>query len=96
MDDIPTDELETILHQRCLIPMSYAKKLVEVMRELQKRRQGSQVFAGRHGFVTPRDLFRWAERRASSYEQLGRDGYAILAERLRKDEEKQLVKVRTC
>jgi midasin (ATPase involved in ribosome maturation) len=33
--------------------------MVTVMRELQRRRQRSNVFAGRHGFITPRDLFRW-------------------------------------
>ena len=44
--------------------MSFAQKLVQVMTELQAYRQGSHVFAGKHGFITPRDLFRWAERRS--------------------------------
>ena len=30
--------------------------------------QGSNVFAGKHGFITPRDLFRWAGRGAVGYE----------------------------
>jgi hypothetical protein len=47
-----------ILNKRCGIAPSYASKLVAVMRELQRRRQGSNVFAGKHGFITPRDLFR--------------------------------------
>ena len=34
-DDIPSDELVTILYKRCQLPESYAKKLVAVMRELQ-------------------------------------------------------------
>ena len=34
-DVIPSGELETILHERCSIPMSYSKKLVAVMLELQ-------------------------------------------------------------
>jgi len=34
-DDIPPDELVTILYKRCQLPESYAKKLVAVMRELQ-------------------------------------------------------------
>ena len=29
---------------------------------LQTRRRGSGVFAGKQGFITLRDLFRWAER----------------------------------
>lgn len=45
---------------RCSIAPSYAAKLVAVMRELQRRRASSNVFAGRHGFITPRDLFRCA------------------------------------
>ena len=35
----------------------------------QTRRRGSGVFAGKQGFITLRDLFRWAERyRRASYE----------------------------
>lgn len=44
---------------------SYAVKMVEVMKELQRHRQSSNAFAGRHGFITGRDLFRWAERHAN-------------------------------
>jgi midasin len=53
---------------RCAIAPSYANKLVAVMRELQRRRQATNVFAGKHGFITPRDLFRWAERGAVGYQ----------------------------
>ena len=28
----------------------------------QKRRRGSGLFAGKQGFITLRDLFKWAER----------------------------------
>jgi len=45
------------------IPPSYCVKLVEVMRELQRRRQGSAVFAGKDGFITARDLLRCAPLR---------------------------------
>ena len=45
--------------------------------------QLSNVFAGRHGFITPRDLFKWAERGAVGYEELACNGYLLLAERLR-------------
>ena len=33
--ELPSTELELILHQRCNLPKSYAKKLVSVMLELQ-------------------------------------------------------------
>ncbi|KAH3728739.1 hypothetical protein DPMN_054700 [Dreissena polymorpha] len=61
-DAIPNKELETILHERSEIPLSYARRLVGVMLELQTRRRGSGVFAGKTGFMTLRDLFRWAQR----------------------------------
>ncbi|ESP03979.1 hypothetical protein LOTGIDRAFT_109875, partial [Lottia gigantea] len=61
-DEIPSGELETILHLRCSIPQSYSKRLVAVMLDLQTRRRSSGVFAGKQGFMTLRDLFRWAER----------------------------------
>lgn len=61
-DEIPTNELETILCRRCEIPLSYAKKVVLVMKDLQSTRKGSAAFAGKHGFITLRDLFRWGER----------------------------------
>ncbi|KAL5755634.1 hypothetical protein ACOSQ2_020380 [Xanthoceras sorbifolium] len=94
VDEIPENELSTILEKRCEIPESYAKKMVEVMKELQLHRQSSKVFAGKHGFITPRDLFRWANRFKAfgkSYEDLARDGYYLLAERLRDEDEKCVV-----
>ncbi|XP_062201313.1 midasin-like isoform X2 [Phragmites australis] len=95
VDEIPEDELITILEQRCRIAPSYARKMVEVMKDLQMHRQNSRVFAGKHGFITPRDLFRWANRyrtfEGKSYEDLAKDGYLLLAERLRDDNEKVVV-----
>ncbi|XP_071901315.1 midasin-like isoform X1 [Coffea arabica] len=94
VDEIPEDELSTILEKRCKIPASYAKKMVDVMKELQLYRQSSKVFAGKQGYITPRDLFRWANRFrvfGSSYEDLARDGYYLLAERLRDEKERRVV-----
>lgn len=92
--EIPDDELSKILGERCEIPLSYASKMVEVMKELRMHRQSSRVFAGKHGFITPRDLFRWAERYkkfGKSQEDLAKDGYYLLAERLRDEDEKSVV-----
>ncbi|KAK9099488.1 hypothetical protein Syun_026533 [Stephania yunnanensis] len=94
VDEIPECELSEILEKRCKIPSSYAKTMVEVMKDLQLHRQNSQVFAGKHGFITPRDLFRWADRYrllGDSREDLARDGYYLLAERLRDENEKKTV-----
>lgn len=34
-DELPSEELETILHQRCSLPPSYCSKLVRIMQDLQ-------------------------------------------------------------
>lgn len=91
-EEIPKNELEMILEQRCRIPPSYCKKLVQVYNELHARRQKSRIFEGKHGFITLRDLFRWAERRADSYQQLAEDGFMLLAERIRREDDKKIVK----
>lgn len=90
--DIPNSEMTTILELRCSCPPSHAKALVAIMDALRQRRSKSGVFLGKDGLITPRDLLRWAERRASSKLDLARDGYMLLAERLRTSEEKEIVR----
>ncbi|OBA18032.1 P-loop containing nucleoside triphosphate hydrolase protein, partial [Metschnikowia bicuspidata var. bicuspidata NRRL YB-4993] len=91
-DDIPQDELEVILRERCQIAPSYGKKIVEVYRQLSVRRQSSRLFEQKNSFATLRDLFRWALRDAVGYEELAANGYMLLAERVRSQEEKLVVK----
>lgn len=90
-DDIPQDELEVILRDRCQIAPTYAKKIVEVYRQLSVQRQSSRLFEQKNSFATLRDLFRWALREAVGYEELAANGYMLLAERVRKPEEKKVV-----
>lgn len=91
-DDVPQAELETILCQRCRIAPSYGQRIVSVFRELQKRRQSSRVFESKQGFATLRDLFRWAQRDALDYQELAENGYMLLAERTRRDDDRAVVK----
>ncbi|RIA85786.1 P-loop containing nucleoside triphosphate hydrolase protein [Glomus cerebriforme] len=91
-NDIPEDELETILSERCKIAPSYCKRLVQVYKHLMERRQGTRIFEQKHGYITLRDLFRWAERGAVGYQELAEQGYMLLAERIRKPDEKLVVK----
>ena len=49
------------------------------------------MFAGKHGLITPRDLFKWAARGAVTYQQLAENGYMLLGERLRSPEERSVV-----
>ncbi|KAL7987897.1 hypothetical protein Chor_006816 [Crotalus horridus] len=99
-DELPSTELENILHKRCQLPPSYCSKLIKVMLELQSYRRGSSVFAGKHGFITLRDLFRWAERyrlaeqTVKDYDwlqHLANDGFMLLAGRVRKQEEVDII-----
>jgi midasin (ATPase involved in ribosome maturation) len=91
-EDIPTKELSLILERRCRIPPSYAALLLKVYDYLTQRRQGSRLFDGKHGFITLRDLFRWAKRYADDRELFAYDGFMLLAERIRKEEDKRVVK----
>ena len=49
------------------------------------------MFAGKHGFITPRDLFKWAGRGGLGYQELAEAGAMLLAERLRDPRERALV-----
>lgn len=91
-DDIPQDELEIILQQRCQIAPTYAKRIVDVYKQLTVQRQSTRLFEQKNSFATLRDLFRWAQREAVGYEELAINGYMLLAERVRKHEEKKVVK----
>ncbi|KAI6030422.1 midasin [Pisolithus orientalis] len=90
--DVPQAELEVILCQRCRIAPSYGQRIVSVFRELQKRRQVGRVFESKQGFATLRDLFRWAGRDAVGYQELAENGYMLLAERARHEEDRIVVK----
>ena len=90
--DVPQAELESILCQRCRIPPSYGKRIVSVFQELRKRRQTSRVFESKQSFATLRDLFRWANRDAVGYQELADNGYMLLAERARREDDRAVVR----
>ncbi|XP_055945739.1 midasin-like isoform X2 [Argiope bruennichi] len=96
-NEIPPHELEVILEKRCKLSRSHSIKLVAVMHELQMRRRESGVFAGKQGFITLRDLFRWGERYNHAKppvtgfydwdQHLADEGYLLLAGKVRHPEE---------
>lgn len=90
-DDIPIDELHEILHRRTQIPDSWCKRIVNVYRELSVLRQENRLFEQK-SFATLRDLFRWAMREAVTVQDLAVNGFFLLAERVRKPEEREAVK----
>ncbi|KAI8873381.1 P-loop containing nucleoside triphosphate hydrolase protein, partial [Ramicandelaber brevisporus] len=93
-DEIPVSELAEILQGRCAIAPTTAKDLVKVYKELTAKRQGTRLFDTKHGFITLRDMFRWANRCKGSAmkEEVANHGYMLLAERVRNPEEKQIVR----
>lgn len=91
-DEIPEGELERILQERTQIAPSHCARIVAVYKELSLLRQTDRLFEQRSSFVTLRDLFRWAQRPAQDQEQLAMHGFMLIAERIRKPDEKDLVK----
>ena len=128
--DIPAEEMEVILQQRCCMsfdavdgadgglsggndgearrlganaPMApeFCSALVDTQRALQLHRSRGEIFGGKHGFITPRDLLRWggrpplgdgSENAWHPRRDLAVTGYMLLAERLRREDERALVR----
>lgn len=96
-DEIPPNELQTILGERCNMPESYCKQVINVMTDLQIRRKSTAAFAGKKGFITLRDLFRWGERYRLApdvgnkfydwSQHMADEGYLVLAAKVRRAEE---------
>ncbi|EME84614.1 uncharacterized protein MYCFIDRAFT_113897, partial [Pseudocercospora fijiensis CIRAD86] len=90
-DDIPVNELQTILEKRTRLPPSRCERIVSVYKSLSILRQESRLFEQK-SFATLRDLFRWALRPNDTIEQLAVNGYMLLCERVRKSEERSALK----
>ena len=91
ISDLPSTEIEEIVTQSCGIAPKFSKMMVAVMIELQTRRQQSSLFQGKYGAVTTRDLIKWGRRQPQSPTEVAEEGYMLLAEKLRSDEEKKSV-----
>ncbi len=92
-DDIPEEELETILRERSQMAPSFCARIVAVYKKLSILRQRERLFEQKNSFATLRDLFRWALRKADDREQLAVNGFLLLAERVRNQEERLAVKL---
>lgn len=102
--EIPPDELQIILNERCSMPKSYCKQVIDATRDLQIRRNSrvDMAFAGKKGSITLRDLFRWGERYRLApdvgnklydwRQHLADEGYLVLAAKIRKAEETEEIR----
>ena len=91
-EDIPEDELETILRERTQIAPSFCARIIEVYRQLTVLRQRDRLFEQKQSFATLRDLFRWAMRAADDRTQLAVNGFLLLSERVRNERDRMAVK----
>ncbi|KAJ3074248.1 AAA ATPase midasin [Podochytrium sp. JEL0797] len=91
-DDIPEPELSIILEKRCRLPPSHSAKIVATYKGLQNARQRSRIFEGKNAFATLRDLFRWGNRPVENIQDLAENGFMVLAEKSRREDEKQVVR----
>jgi midasin len=89
ISDLPSAEIEEIVTQSCGIAVKFSKMMVAVMIELQKRRQQSSLFQGKYGSITTRDLIKWGRRQPQSAMEVAEEGYMLLAEKLRSEDEKK-------
>ena len=108
-DQIPEDELQVILSQRCQLSKSYASKIIKVMKHLHSQRCLANLFAGKSSFITLRDLFRWANRYTNLQLKtdraffdwnlyLAEQGFMLLGGRARNETDLQIIKqsIETC
>ncbi len=102
-DELRPKELEEILQRKNQVPAKVSRKMVRTMTELQLARRASAAFDGKRGFITLRDLFRWASRYSEAPEQepgkfydwdrhVAEEGYLVLAGRCREPEEEETVR----
>jgi midasin len=97
--DVPTDELQDILIQKCSLPASRASLMVKVMENLQIFRSQANLFSGKNSIITVRDLLKWAGRINSNQdgshvtpENIALEGFLLLAERSRNATDKAFIK----
>lgn len=95
--DVPTDELQEILVQKCELPKSRAVLMVKTMENLQIYRSQGSLFAGKDSTITVRDLLKWANRVAKdnqglSTSDIALEGYLVLGERSRIPKDKLFIK----
>ena len=89
--DLPLNEVEEIITHSCGIPLKFSTMLVKTMSELQIHRQKSTLFQGKYGSITTRDLIKWGKRQPTTVLDVAKEGYMLIAEKLRSIDEKLLV-----
>ena len=97
VQDVPTDELQDILIQKCELPKSRAEVMVKTMENLQIYRSQESLFSGKNSTITVRDLLKWAERisrssKGMSINDVANEGFLVLGERSRNPQDKDFIR----
>ncbi|VDN51100.1 unnamed protein product [Dracunculus medinensis] len=94
---LPTDELYSMVHLKCQISESAARLIISVLKDLRARRSYTGMFSMHDGFMTLRDVFKWANRFARSdqidwRQCLADHGFMVLCARCRTTADENLIK----
>jgi midasin len=86
--DVPTEELQEILINKCELPKSRAVLMVKTMENLQIYRSQGNLFSGKDSCITVRDLLKWAYRasedeKGMASHDIAIEGFLVLGERSR-------------
>jgi len=91
-DNIPEEDLEEIIEKRCTLAKSRVKMMVAIFKDLQQIRSTEKIFSRKEGFMTIRDLIKWGSRSINEIEDLAYEGYFVIGEKVRSEEEKSTIR----
>ena len=91
-NNIPNNELTTIIQKRCEIPLSRAEIMINIFSDLQMIRSQDKIFQKNEGLITIRDLIKWGSRDIDTYDKLAIEGFILLGEKISNNEDKEMVR----
>ncbi|EEQ99305.1 hypothetical protein Pmar_PMAR010861, partial [Perkinsus marinus ATCC 50983] len=92
IDSLSSDELRAILQHKCQLAPSIAAAMVKVYEDLRAHRNVDALLAGGGtDLITIRDILRWAHRKPGTMEECGLEGWCLLGERLRHEDQRSEV-----
>ncbi|UKJ88720.2 hypothetical protein MACJ_001965 [Theileria orientalis] len=92
-DEISNDDLKTILHKRCLIPLTKSEIVVDLYQKIRNVTINSILFQKNQILITTRDLIKLSNRIRDKYskEQMLVFYYSLIAEKLYNAKEKESI-----
>ncbi|KAF4688471.1 AAA ATPase midasin, partial [Perkinsus olseni] len=89
IDSLSSEELRAILQHKCQLAPSIAAAMVKVYEDLRAHRNVDALLAGGGSdLITIRDILRWAHRRPGTMVECGLEGWCLLGERLRHEDQR--------